>query len=371
MTAWTPSEEIALRFLSANCGCTGTIEVFLADGHERLAQFAVRFGAQLATLRKQMMVDVLLMGEAVEPHPIALMSQLLADPDNRRFVCKVPSTMATIADYFLVREFGHSYQSGYSIDELLTATFWDHALDCCDIQLLHDNLLKRFVPSSTPQMSSGRLAEMIALGRDLSDAASHIPFGSLAHAIAKKLNICITLSPLASMNGAARHRIVHEPTPDELKGSVEELILYRPSVDGPSALDFATRYAVAHELAHIALEHPARMGLAGDPGTSLYEEIEAHSLAAVFVQIHGAPTGRSEPTRAMLVEILKNTDLPPADRNAIIEAISGGASPSPLENNQVKAYDLGGSDASLVQDILAKYLADEVYRGEVNGLLWG
>src|SRR5262249_53316954 len=84
----------------------------------------------------------------------------------------------------------------------------------------------------------------------------------------------------------------------------EYYICYDPWPEGPSFRSLNTRYAIAHLLAHILLEHPLRCG-EGTPD----QECEAHLLAAIILLLHPPPVERARPFQDEIIQILEEAEL--------------------------------------------------------------
>jgi len=135
-----------------------------------------------------------------------------------------------------------------------------------------------------------RLADLVARGVRAAKEAEDIPLGSLAHAIAQSQGCTITLTPVKDLSVGSGHACRYSTAQADW-----HVIVYEPSQYSPGTLDTATRFSIAHELAHILLDHPPQHTLPepfqnGAPSAIRdTEEFEANFLASVFLIWNGGP----------------------------------------------------------------------------------
>lgn len=262
---------------------------------------------------------------------------------------------------------GFQLSSQFSLEQIESDDSWcGEPPQGVQLQRLVDRLRSWFFHPelSTQFVTPQKLKELYALAEGFVADAEHIPFGSLASAIGRRLDRPITLWPFQegpdaqSENPSSSRAIRYTRQTDE---QIEEIIFFKPSANGPSALDYMTRYTVAHELAHIALGHAPGM-----EGSRPHEEIEAHCLATVFMTTHGAPTGRTSPTPEELARVLDATDLPTLEKIALMaslreitEAGTSVATPSAVPAVGGAESDI---DISELQELIAEFERSEEFR---------
>lgn len=363
---FNPQTELALRWIACNMRQTNGNAAFSMDGKELLIDIALRHGPRLKYYRE---IENIAVFDGTSD-PIDWIAGLLCHPFDRLFVSAGISTAALMTSLYM-GDFGYAFRNGFDLSSLQRDGFWESAIVQRDQVKAADHLKRFFVRQNGPMLTSKKIRELAALGSELVDNADHVPFGSLAHAIGRKLDRSITLWSFdhASMRsnesgpGAIRY---HINGPDGL----QEIILYAPSSNGPSTLDFATRYAVAHELAHVVLGHAPRKGPALPE-----EEAEAHCLATIFLKLHGAPKDREIPSEEILVPILKSTDLPEDDRRMLLAHLAEVDFIPPLgfttsvqdEVSMVSDHD----DRERISKDIERFYSDSSFRQEVEASLFG
>ncbi len=356
----SPPGEIVLRWAAVNRKQSGAILQFIDGGRARLVQSAAYLAGRLEKFRSFFKVETLI-GEFPiwsGPDPIQWIAELVTHPGAPVFVSGSLSTKAMLAAWYL-QDFGYTLRDGCTIHDFVNLLIWES--DRHDDAIIIGEELRRFWSHPySPQLDALKLKSLISTGELLTAEAEQVPFGSIACAIGRKLDITITLWSFNEMDHsrAGGRAIRYRLSPG---GRSEEIILFAPSATHPSSHDFETRYAVAHELAHIALQHPPRLnGPSPQP-----EEIEAHYLAAIFLRLHGAPIDRSFPSREAMAAILKKTDLPAADQMHILDWLatlvsrSGEPWPEGTKSPQMSA------DEQEAESALQMFASDETLRNQL------
>ncbi len=311
----SPPGEIVLRWAAVNRKNSGSILQFIDGGRPRLVQSAARLADRLRKLRAIFKVEALIGGgfpSWTGPDPILWVAELVSSPGEPVFVSGSVSTKSMLAAWYL-QDFGYTLRDGCVMHDFLGLSVWE-SIAGDDVPLICEGLRKFWAHPYSPQLGADKLKSLILIGRALTAEAEHVPFGSLACAIGRKLDTTITLWSFNKMDqsSAGGRAIRYRLSPGNRS---EEIILFAPSSNHPSSLDFETRYAVAHELAHIALQHPPRL----DGPSPQKEEVEAHYLAAIFLRLHGAPADRKAPSQEAMASILMKTDLPAADQMHLLD----------------------------------------------------
>jgi hypothetical protein len=256
-------------------------------------------------------------------------------------------TVADVVEHYL-QEFGYDFIDGKSSDFFRSDALDEALLNGPEALVKH--LKACFYHPDASLLTQNHVLSLRELGQTLVDEAEHVPFGSLAHAISRRNNVVITLCPMTQVGDgkAIRYqRITND--------GHEEFIFYRPSLDTKSCLHQETRYAVAHELAHVALSHPP--GAVGD--VSREQEIEADSLATMFLHLHGAPVCRTTPSSSELDAIHEKTLLSESTRKLIMESISGD-----LGARRATSTSQGSHSLDDVRRVVRQYKNDQVFRSE-------
>lgn len=364
-----PSVLIGVRSYALNSIHTDNTPQFLNEGFDRLVDRSVQLGHRLGRFLEIVHFHRAI-GSRFFDFP-GCFSQLVTFAPNRVFVAKEISTVTDLTLVFLA-ENGFRFASGQDLDRVRSDQTWDDAYQAADDRDLNARLRHWFVHPSVPSLSEERFQRLWRIAEQVVKDAEQVPFGSLAYAISRYTGRMITLSPFAQLNSEPRGRRAiryHRRTAD----GPEEFILYAPANGLPSSLDFWTRYSVAHELAHVALDH--RPGDGTQPQAA-QEEVEAHYLAAVILTQHGAPTQRDIPSDDELHSILSETDLSPLERSAVIDRLRAArmedADPlatffaNDFEGSVSRDPDKIRSCRGAVARAIKKYDTDSAYRERVN-----
>ena len=295
------------------------------------------------------------------------LAHLLANSGPAAFVSAEISTRVDWCRFELAG-FGFRKRDGVTLSDIYQDPVWDSSN--LTTGSLRQKLQSWFDHDLLPRMSAQRFRPLFAMAQELVAEAEHVPFGSLACAIALKLDTPITMCPNRSLDTGRREKRAIRYTRRTDVG-LEEFIFYAPCLEKKSSLDFWTRFAVAHELAHVALRHPA--GNSRNP----QHEVEAHYLAVAFLLLHGAPHQRECPSDQELHHILDETDLSNADKASILERFkqafsgpnTGGFVVPPAEDEETLPPD-GNSSIdeirSLVAAGLSKWHADSDFQKQIE-----
>lgn len=320
----TPAKELAARFVSINW--TGRANIPAAEFGSIFLQcessigfvvdWSVKLGTQLRGLRSIIQLEGPLLSDF---DPLTWIAEFAVAPCQVMFVAGAVSTAQDLMAGYL-REFRYEPRSSNSDVMLRDAAFWSLEPDQRQPGEIIEFLHRTYFRPDGAAISFARFDELLKYGTDVTKEADHVPFGSLAHAISRQRNCIVTLAPYPpigrgrAMRVPKRHRVI-DPITGEQRIIREEFVMYAPTGNGTkSTLDYPTRYAVAHELAHILLGHLASPFGVPDPR----EEVEAHCLAVILLHSHGAPTGRTAPSLKELDEILLAANLSPADRELVL-----------------------------------------------------
>ena len=233
-------------------------------------------------------------------------------------------------------------------------------------------------------LTKQRMEELTVFGLDLAVRGVDVPLGSLAHAIANRLNCSITLWPWKSLKGkqdgerAILYKDVSAIGDAETPGLVQYHVFYAPSDGGgPGSMDLVTRYTVAHELAHIALRHPMQNRV-----KDRRRELEAHYLAILLLAVHGAPRERVPLAPERAAAILDQINVSAAERTFLLDAVwghlklapnqtpvreypylvgrlSGGAVPPPINDGA------GAEIRTLVEQEVQRFTHEQAHREKV------
>lgn len=358
---------VALAHLNANTSEANESPKFIANGRQRLIDESVSVGQKLDQLLELSAVKGLI-DQGDFDHFLGA-SIIVAQKLGECFEHMGPSTTARAAIYFLSQN-GYRLKPDRTRKGLFDDPCWDLPLNSTsDSQALADRLRDYFFHPTKPSsfVTSRKLRRLVDLADGFINEADHIPFGSLASAIGRVLDISITLWPMRADNpkisGTRAIRYTYSSA-----DKIEEIIIYHPSIDGPSTLDFVARYTVAHELAHVALRHEP-----GDGVSRQLEEIEAHCLAAVFMAKHGAPTVRTAPSNNELRELLNSTDLGQTEKDALIQQLAEILNESgSCVGKSVVVSEATGEEASVfvpeVTGVVDQFVFDEAFRStEIAG----
>jgi hypothetical protein len=181
--------------------------------------------------------------------------------------------------------------------------------------------------------SQARLQQILSLGKELVDEAESIPLGSLAHAIARRLNCAVKLKGIPS--GSSSVYVTN------FNGVREIHVIYqRADSDDHGSVDVKTRYQVAHELAHLALGHRLRsmdeIGVSPESDYHSREEIEAHFLACLLMRDHGGPVNRRSAEYHEIDDVLKAYGVDEAHRVRLLSVIETCGSSDNLADDNKK-----------------------------------
>lgn len=158
------------------------------------------------------------------------------------------------------------------------------------------------------------IAALFNIASTMSEVAEDVPLGSLASAIADVRKCTILLRAHKPLN-TSENRAVYWYR--EGRYDREYWILYAPAEGGRSVYDARTRYAVAHELAHVLLDHDLSNGK-----PSARDEQEAHVMAAAFLRHQGPPERRNASTFSEVVSVVaESKSLAAATRIAMLREI--------------------------------------------------
>lgn len=164
-------------------------------------------------------------------------------------------------------------------------------------------------------LTKDRIEQLMRDGLDLVRRAEDVPLGSLAHAIAKRIDCTITLWPYKDLASTQERAIVYDM--EDSRDHVEFVILHAPSDDGkPGSMNLLTRFVVAHELAHIALRHPMQ-----NRNRNPKIELEANFLALLLLAVHGAPVERAKLLSHDADSVLDRALIARQDKVCLLEAV--------------------------------------------------
>ena len=201
-----------------------------------------------------------------------------------------------------------------------------------------------------------RLLEDIA--NQVVQSAEVFPLGSLTQAISRRRNCLITLWPNESLRKkTGNKKAILFP---RWNGEQHEyFILYAGSTRSPSQVDEQTRYCVAHELAHILLNHRLQNGI-----SSQNDEVEAHYLATLFMWLRGRPLQRAKTRFDQVPSVLMSVDLPLEARWSILASFLSFLSRQLSETDEPSA-PLQSDDEETAKQSLKRFLRDEPFRNAV------
>jgi hypothetical protein len=222
------------------------------------------------------------------------------------------------------------------------------------------------------EIDINRLAFLVDAGKQIVQAAERVPLGSLAHSIAKGKGCTILLCPMDQQD----HVCVGEEELVSLysrwnDNHREYYIFYNAVPEEPTFRSLRIRYAIAHKLAHIFLEHPLLDGQATPK-----QEIEAHILSAVIVLLHGPPVRRLTPNQGEFDSLINQLGFDVAHKDVLLQAftrVQAMTVTSPATNESwysdlrdQHAADLSPPDwtrqVQLVAQSLSRYFEDETSR---------
>lgn len=185
-------------------------------------------------------------------------------------------------------------------------------------------------------MEKNRLSQLLRQGVAVANESSHIPFGSLAQAIGIACGCAITLKPLGK---AGDNRAIASKVRGGSCKRPEYIIHFPPSGFTEGQRDVKVRFNVAHELAHVLLNHTPQDGFSSP---NLQHELEANVLACVFMKLVGGPKERENHTFEELFSIVYALNVSEAEKLQILSNLQEAL-------QQIQGHDLR-SDFDLAQE---------------------
>jgi len=192
------------------------------------------------------------------------------------------------------------------------------------------------------------MAQLYEKAKTMTKDAERYSLTSIAQAISNMKDCFITISPKSFMQPGTAIRYCLD----------EGELLFVPPIDLESDHDFRARFAAAHELAHILLDHSPKL-----PGENIEiaKETQAHFVAAVFMGSRGVPTARRRTEVAELSELLRERqDMSPHDCEAIIDFLTQLDAEFVQQKSEARLESSFTTD--MIENCVTEFFADEGFR---------